>query len=139
MLSKYALIILIEGRNIIIPLRKLEAIKTSWSGRQLDPKHLDRDLESLIKFTKQYQPYFLPIDHDQREIFLEKINHDFNLSLKTDWPVINKKGHYVPCGDFSIVDRHQWFFDMIYSLTGLAAAERAHAAAEQQSGAGEKT
>lgn len=106
----------IDGRNIIIPLRRLDKIINSWSGNQKEPETLDRDIQLLIEFTEKYDPYFLPIDHEQRQDYLDVINKELNLSLSTDWPVINpnKRNH---CGaDFSKVKRHQWFFDKIYSF-----------------------
>lgn len=104
----------INGRNCIIPLRRLKDIAYSWSGRQKDPAHLDRDIGLMIEFAQEYNPYFLPIDHDDRDIYLSEINKAFGLNLETDWPVINKQQHRHCGDDFSIVDRHQWFFDEIY-------------------------
>lgn len=104
----------IDGRNIIIPLRKLDKIIESWAGRQSNPYHLDRDIALLIDFAEKYNPYFLPIDHERREDFLKTISKAFKIDLQTDWPVVNKQKHR-PCGDdFSKVKRHQWFFDTIY-------------------------
>ena len=105
----------IDGRNIIIPLRKLKDIATSWSGRQSNPHHLDRDIKLLIAFCEKYDPYFLPIDHENRQDYLDVINEGLSLSLTTDWPVINKMKHRHCGDDFSIVDQHQWFFDKVYS------------------------
>ena len=105
----------IKGRNIVIPLRRLKDIAHSWSGRQSDPKHLDRDLQLMIEFSEEYNPHFLPIDHTNRQDYLENINRSLGLSLKTDWPVINNMKHRHCGDDFSIINRHQWFFDKVYS------------------------
>jgi len=39
----------IDGRNIIVPLRKLKDIIISWAGRQSDPAHLENIRKELRK------------------------------------------------------------------------------------------
>lgn len=101
--------------DVIVPLRSLDSIIQSWDGRQLDPKDLDKALCEMTRYVRKNKPYILPIDHDNRQEYLDRINEGLGLSLKTDWPVINKKNFQSPLGsDFSVCERHRPFFDRIY-------------------------
>lgn len=102
--------------GVIVPLRRLEAIINSWSGRQLDPRDLDAHLEQMIEYVERKSPYLMPIDHPDRQEYLDDINEGFGLSLKTDWPIINSKSHHHCGDDFSRCLRHRPFFDEIYKI-----------------------
>ena len=74
---------------IITPLRSLERIVVSWERRRKDLKCLEKELEILVDIIDPLDPFYLPIDADNRDLYLNDINDYLGLHLKTDWPVVS--------------------------------------------------
>ena len=45
----------------------------------------------LAEQLDKYNPYYLPVDHKDRDLYLQRINEGLGLNLKTDWPMTNSK------------------------------------------------
>jgi len=80
----------------IVPLRHPYLISESWNRRSVDnekePWRLREEWDFLINEIDKYDPYYLPIDSNNRQEYLDKINNDLNLNIRTRWtPVHSKK------------------------------------------------
>lgn len=73
---------------VVIPLRRLHSIFLSWEVRQKDFAVLDAQL-SMMRQVKR--PLWLPIDAEDRDVYLGNLNRKLGIHLKTDWCVISDK------------------------------------------------
>lgn len=114
----------INGRNIVIPLRRLERIIVSWERRGKPLRHLDQSLDILMEFD-QYEPYYLPIDHEDRDRYFEEMKNGLGLDLKTDWKYYNLQhfSHNATYEDITdkkradrLIEKHSPFFNRFYSI-----------------------
>lgn len=77
------------GSNpVVIPLRRLHSIFLSWEMRQKDFGVLDNQLSMMRKVKR---PLWMPIDAEDRDVYLANMNRKLGLNLKTDWCVISDK------------------------------------------------
>ena len=75
--------------NLVIPLRRLDRIIVSWERRDMGLEGLRDSLNELIDKYDHRDPYYLPIDSDDRDEFLKALNEGMDTDFKTDWPVVD--------------------------------------------------
>ena len=76
---------LIKEHLTLIPLRHPYLIEKSWDDRQKDKDDLYSALETLINEIDPYRPYYLPLDAQDRESYLNAIRAVTGLTLHTKW------------------------------------------------------
>ncbi len=82
---KHRFLPLLEGKTIIIPLRHPKVVAKSWADRKKDEQELIECFECLVNDVDKFDPYYLPLDSDRRDEYLQKINEGLGLDLVTDW------------------------------------------------------
>jgi hypothetical protein len=87
---------LVKKFPTIIPLRHPSLIEESWKRREgefeKESWRLKEEWEFLINEIDPHSPYYLPIDAPDRQDYLDKINKDLGLNIRTRWkPVHSKK------------------------------------------------
>lgn len=75
---------------VVIPLRHPFRVEESWKRKGLDIKEMIRAFKTIEERFLRFAPYFLPIDHDRREEYLDSLRA-IDPDLQTDWPVIESK------------------------------------------------
>jgi hypothetical protein len=75
---------------VVIPLRHPFRVEESWKRKGLDVGEMIRAFEVIEEQFLRFSPYFLPIDHNEREDFLDSLRA-IDPDLHTDWPVIESK------------------------------------------------
>lgn len=80
-----------EQYPTIIVMRHPLLVATSWKKRGMDIGEMCIAWYILAEQLDQYNPYYLPVDHKDRDLYLQKINEGLGLDLKTDWPMVNSK------------------------------------------------
>lgn len=83
--------VLSKSDHVIVPLRHPAVVAESWKKRNRPKLELIEQFEELIGFVDQFQPLYLPLDVDDRDNYLGKINAATGLELETSWPVIHSK------------------------------------------------
>jgi len=79
---------------MVIPLRHPKVVAESWKARGQEEKRMCADFRTLVEKLNPLNPYYLPIDSDRRQEFLDKINDGLGLNLETDWkPIGEQKGN----------------------------------------------
>ena len=71
--------------TVITPLRRLDSIMKSWARRDLGMGDLHDALSIMVDYGSDY---YLPIDSDERELYLWSINEGEGTDFKTDWEVL---------------------------------------------------
>lgn len=76
---------------MLIPLRHPYLVAESWVRRGKPLSELADNFRLLVNELDPLNPLYLPIDVDNRQDYLDKINKDLGLSLSTNWNVENSK------------------------------------------------
>jgi hypothetical protein len=76
---------LVAKNKTIIPLRHPMVTAQSWLARNKCTEQMCRDFRTLYYKFDLLGPRYLPLDVDNRQDYLDKINEDFDLDLQTDW------------------------------------------------------
>ena len=84
------LLALAEVESIIIPLRHPKVTAVSWKSRGKDEAQMCDDFRTVVEQFDPLNPYYLPIDSERRQDFLDEINIAFDLELETDWTPIGE-------------------------------------------------
>ena len=80
----------------ITPLRKLEAIIGSWKRRFMDMKRLYLAIDEM---TRHRTDFYLPVDAEDREDYLNAISEATGRKLVTDWEPVGHRGHLHESGE----------------------------------------
>jgi hypothetical protein len=72
----------------IVPLRHPASVAVSWKAREKSMWALENQWEILREMVAPYNPIYLPIDVDDRQSWLDKLNERLGMNIQTDWPVI---------------------------------------------------
>jgi hypothetical protein len=86
----------IDGHFILTPLRRLDRIIESWIRRDMDLKTLHTALAQMVSYPVDF---YFPIDADDREQYLKRLNEILETDLATDWAPQGgqqKSGSYEP-------------------------------------------
>ena len=70
--------------TVVIPLRDPTDCAHGWAKRGEDFDRFFNMWENLLEFD-QYGPFYVPIDHPERDDFLGDLSKHINMELKTDW------------------------------------------------------
>lgn len=73
---------LMENCITIVPVRRPEAIVTSW---ERDGADLDLLFTKWLELPKQQEVYYLPVDSLQRNIYLYALSIELKQKLRTNW------------------------------------------------------
>ena len=110
--------------NLIIPLRRLDRVIVSWERRGMELDWLGRLFGELIEKYDHRNPYYLPIDSDNRDNYLNKINEGMGTNFETDWPVIasdkgssNSEYNDIINKEYAniLINEYEWFFNRFYA------------------------
>jgi hypothetical protein len=82
---------LVASNNTIIPLRHPKVTAQSWIARHKCTKQMCRNFRTIVYTLDPLNPHYLPIDSPDRQKYLDKINEDMDLDLKTDWEPTGKR------------------------------------------------
>ena len=77
--------------HTIVPLREPHKIFISWQRRGRDFQELIDQVEYMVALQDEIRPLFLPIDHKDRQDYLDVINKATGLNLETDWHIVHGK------------------------------------------------
>lgn len=75
----------------IVTLRHPQLVATSWKKRGLDIDEMCICWYILVEMLDKYEPYYLPVDSKDRDVYLDTISKGIGIDLKTDWPMTNSK------------------------------------------------
>jgi hypothetical protein len=75
---------------VIIPLRHPYRVEESWKRKGLEVSEMIRAFKAIEERFLRFCPYLLPIDHNEREEYLDSLRA-IEPDLHTDWPVIESK------------------------------------------------
>ncbi len=73
---------------VIVPMRHPLTVAESWKARDKDLSPLPAQWNILKNEVHQYNPLYLPIDHPDREAWLDAIRRKLGIQIQTDWPVV---------------------------------------------------
>lgn len=114
---------LLDQFPAIVPLRHPSAVYESWRARGRPFREMTDQWRVLIEKVDPYQPYYLPLDVEDRQGYLDRINTELGMNLTTEWKVVHSKWgtnidwrtHYPPDHVQEFIDQYQSFFDRFYS------------------------
>lgn len=115
---------LVEDRGfpIVIPVRRLHSVFLSWEARGKNTDLLDERIGLMTEWSER-SPYWLPIDSDDRDEWLDEVRDGLGLKLETDWPIIGSDKHtngktedriQDQAGYTRLRDKFAWFYEQIY-------------------------
>lgn len=79
------------GLPLVVPLRHPVEVAKSWKARDKSLKIMLRQWQLLEELVLPYQPYFLPVDHDYRDVYFQVIKEAINPEIMTDWQIVGSK------------------------------------------------
>jgi hypothetical protein len=93
---------LVRTMPAVIPLRHPYRVEESWRRKGLNVADMIRAFRAADECLTECKPYFLPIDHERREDYLDSLRA-IEPDLQTDWPVIESKSqtHSLRLGQLS--------------------------------------
>ena len=83
---------MLDGWPCIVPMRHPLKVAGTWTGRGQSLHTLWDSWRRLILAIDPLGPLYLPIDVPNRQTYLDAINEEILVELKTDWPVIGSTG-----------------------------------------------
>ena len=78
--------------RVIVPLRRPKAVALSWKRREEPVCELPGYWERLFELTRLCTPFYVPLDHPERDRFLEGIAAAWDRDVTTDWPYRSDSG-----------------------------------------------
>lgn len=105
--------------DVIVPLRHPRTLAIGWKSRSKPLWQLEDQITLLKEEIAPFAPFYIPIDKDDRDDWLNKVNSGLKLHLTTDWPVIGKHG-----GDYLELDKSEerlvdsWMEDGFFTRFG---------------------
>lgn len=82
---KHRFLPLLEDNTVVIPLRHPKVVAKSWQARKKDELEMIEAWRCLVNDVDAFNPHYLPVDADNRDEHLKKLNADLGLDLETDW------------------------------------------------------
>lgn len=137
--QKHLFLPLIENNITIVPLRHPYLTAKSWADRNHEKSDLVGMWECMVNDIAPLEPFFLPLDVDDRQDYLDALNKATGLGLTTDWTPRGVKHNNFnlrytdlePKAEIiALCERIQPFLDRFYPPPGI----RAHQAAADLSG-----
>ena len=80
-----------EGLPVVIPLRHPFSVAHSWKNRGEQLDDMFKQWELLIQTVDRCNPWFVPVDHPERQHFLDELADDTGLALETRWKKYGSK------------------------------------------------
>ena len=84
--------LMLTGWPCIVPMLHPLKVAGTWTGGGKTLHPLWDSWRRLISAIDPLGPLYLPIDVPNRQTYLDAINEETCLDLKTDWPVIGSSG-----------------------------------------------
>lgn len=75
----------------IVPMRHPRSVAIGWKSRFKPLALLEKQWNQLKELAPRVD-YYLPVDTEDRDEWVDKVNLDLKLNLFTDWPVIGQHG-----------------------------------------------
>jgi hypothetical protein len=82
----------LKRATTIVPIRHPRTLAVGWKSRFKKLDELEEQIELLKTEIAPFNPFYLPIDNDDRDEWLNKVNLELKLNLTTNWPVIGRHG-----------------------------------------------
>ncbi len=82
---KQPMLRVLEGKDIVIPLRHPKVTAKSWNDRGKDEQEMIDAWDCLVNDIDPLGPYYLPLDSEKRDACLQQINEGLGLRLHTLW------------------------------------------------------
>jgi len=82
---------LLQENTVVVPLRHPKVVAVSWQSRQRDEQEMIACWDFMVSEIDPLKPNYLPIDSDDRDLHLKRLNFDLGLSLQTDWTPMGVK------------------------------------------------
>jgi hypothetical protein len=103
----------------IVPLRHPFVVWESWKRQgDTDFDYFRQGWMNLVEQIDPYNPYYLPLDVDDRKSYLDLINTQTGLELKTDWEPVDSVA-----GTFNLkyidIRPDERLFDLVNNLRGF--------------------
>jgi len=76
----------------IVPMRHPKSIALSWKADSRLLTDLTTMYRCLVSAIDPFKPCYLPLDVENRDAYLQLLNDQTGLNLKTDWPIIGASG-----------------------------------------------
>jgi len=96
-LDRHKMEMLLEFARVaptVVPLRHPAAVVRSWGWRYVNRPELYEELpgyyQRLVEDIDPLDPYYLPIDVEDRQVWLDKLSAGFGLPLVTQWKPVNR-------------------------------------------------
>lgn len=83
--QKHLFLPLIEKHTTIVPLRHPYLTQKSWDDRNHEKSDLIGMWEVMANEIAPLEPFFLPLDVEDRQDYLDALNDATGLGLTTDW------------------------------------------------------
>lgn len=121
--QKHLFLPLIAEHTTIVPLRHPYLTAKSWDDRGMDKADLIAMWEVMVNDINPLDPFYLPLDVDNRQDYLDELNDHTGLNLETDWTPRGVKnnnsnlrhGDLTPCDEFGqLCERFAPFLDRFY-------------------------
>ena len=85
-----------EAEHVVVPIRHPVKVAESWKLRNYDLAALDEQWRTLVDVVAPHDPIYLPVDHPDRNLYLDVLNERMGLDLQTDWkPVGGRLPHEI--------------------------------------------
>ena len=79
-----------QGLPTIVPLRHPVEVAKSWKRRKKHLQQMRAQFQLLETLVAPYEPYYLPLDHPERDLYFKEIAL-LDPELATDWPIVASK------------------------------------------------
>ncbi len=121
--QKHLFLPLIAEHTTIVPLRHPYLTAKSWDDRGMDKADLIAMWEVMANEINPLDPFYLPLDVENRQDYLDELNEWTGLGLKTDWAPQGVKNNnadlrhtdLVPCDEIlALCERIEPFLDRFY-------------------------
>lgn len=104
----------------IVPLRHPRTVAKGWKFRAKRLEVLGEQWQMLKEKVDPYDPFYLPIDQDDRDKWLGRIGEELKWKFTTDWPVIGSCGQSADLNDKDEGLVKSWMEDGFFEKFGYA-------------------
>jgi hypothetical protein len=80
-----------DGVPIVVPLRHPLNVAQSWLHRKDQLDQMFDQWRYLAEIIAKSKPLFLPVDHGERELYLDEMSDYMGVKLWTDWKKYGEK------------------------------------------------
>ncbi len=102
----------------IVPMRHPMKVALSYKKRRESLQPMFEGFRMLVTAIDPLKPYYLPIDVPDRQNWLDRINTDLGLELRTDWAVIGEHDPLGPPGRLCSTEI-AWVEGLMEELSGF--------------------